>query len=334
MSYYRYTHFTSCLVLTAALILGSSTIDARFNSEFFETLTRTTAKVADDVPIKYSDDLLERVGKSKNVRNLVDSDLAKSGRRIDEMSETARRAARSAEVLTQLQRGVGANPQLLRQLDLLDEAGRETALVLVKGSQRLSTAVPDIAARGRLLRFGGTDLAANAGLYGDDFVKDALRIQNTLDAGAMTITASKRAVTLSDFSQTISKMGQGGLDFFNKTIKPNWKIWTSSGLLAWWVLDPEGFQDTAGTITHEGSKRIAELAGEIASSAVSGTVEGSGNAVANIGSRTWNAFREQGTTGIVGVLLVLALASLAFRRVRYYALVPFRWLTRTPDEDD
>jgi hypothetical protein len=334
MAIFRFSRIAACFTLAASLIFGSSSSDARFNGNFFETLTRSTAKVADDIPIKHSDELLQRVGQSKAVRNMVDSDLAKSGKRIDNMSETARRAARSAEVLTQLERGLSANPQLLRQLDGLDEAGRETALVLVKGGQRLTTAVPDIAARSRLLRSGGADLAANAGLYGDDFVKDALRVQNALDAGALTVPASKRAVTLSDFSRTIGKMGQGGLDFFNKTIKPNWKVWTTSGLLAWWVLDPEGFQDTAGTITHEGAKRIAELAGEVVSSTVSGTIEGSGQAVANIGSRTWSAFLEQGTAGIIGILLALALASLGFRRVRYYAMAPVRWLNRSPDRDD
>ncbi len=79
---------------------------------------------------------------------------------------------------------------------------------------------------------------------------------------------------------------------------------------------------------------IAELAGEITASAVSGTVEGSGNAVADIGARTWSAFREQGFAGVFGVLLVLALGSLAFGRVRYYALAPFRWLNKAPEEDD
>lgn len=200
--------------------------------------------------------------------------------------------------------------------------------------ERLTAAVPDIATRGRLLRSGGADLAANAGLYGDDFVKSALRVETALDAGALVAPVGKRAVTLADFSQTIGKMGKGGLDFFNNTIKPHWKAWAVSGLLAWWILDPEGFQDTTGKLTHEGSKRIAELAGEITASAVSGTVEGSGNAVAAIGSRTWSAFREQGFAGVIGVLLVLALGSLAFGRVRYYALAPFRWLNKTPEDDD
>ena len=250
------------------------------------------------------------------------------------MSDAARQATRSAEVLAQLKRGLSTNPSLLKQVDQLDEAGRQTALVLVKGGERLSAAVPDIAIRGKLVRSGGADLAANAGLYGDDFVANALRVQTALDAGALVAPAGKRAVTLADFTETISKMGKGGLDFFNNTIKPNWKVWAGSGLAAWWILDPEGFQNTAGELTHEGARLIAELAGEITASAVSGTVEGSGKAVADIGARTWSAFREQGFAGVVGVLLVLALGSLAFGRVRYYALAPFRWLNKTPEEDD
>lgn len=303
------------------------------DASFLENLTRATTKVADNVPIKVSDDLAS-LGKSKRVQGLVDADLVKAGKLSDNMSDATRQATRSAEVLAQLKRGLSANPNLLIQVDQLDEVGRQTALVLVKGGERLTTAVPDIAIRGKLLRGGGAGLAANAGLYGDDFVKNAVRVQTALDAGALVAPAGKRAVTLADFTETISKMGKGGLDFFNNTIKPNWKVWAGSGLLGWWIVDPQSFQDTAGTLTHEGTKRIAELVGEITASTLSGTVEGSGNAVAAIGSRTWSAFREQGFAGIIGVLLVLALVSLAFGRVRYYALAPFRWLNKTPEDDD
>lgn len=330
----RYMRIWTAPLLIAALMVSSPGSEARMGAGFIEDLTRATAKVADNVPIKSSDELLERVGKSKTIQTMVDSDLTKAGKHLDGMDDLARRTARSAEVLAQLKRGLSANPSLLKQVDQLDEAGRQTALVLVKGGERLTTAVPDLAIRGKLLRSGGADLAANAGLYGDDFVKNAVRVQTTLDAGALVAPAGKRAVTLADFTETISKMGKGGLDFFNNTIKPNWKVWAGSGLFTWWVLDPQSFQDTAGTLTHEGSKRIAELVGEITASTFSGTVEGSGNAVAAIGSRTWSAFREQGFAGIIGVLLVLALGSLAFGRVRYYALAPFRWLNKTPEDDD
>lgn len=329
----QHVHIWTGLFLITALMVGSPDVEARMNASFIEQLTRATTKVADNVPIKYSDDLVT-LGKSKRVQGLVDADLVKAGKLSDNMSDAARQATRSAEILAQLKRGLSANPNLLKQVDQLDEAGRQTALVLVKGGERLTAAIPDIAIRGKLVRSGGADLAANAGLYGDDFVEKALRVQTALDAGALAAPAGKRAVTLADFTETISKMGKGGLDFFNNTIKPNWKVWAGSGLAAWWILDPEGFQNTAGELTHEGARRIAELAGEITASAVTGTVEGSGNAVADIGARTWSAFREQGFAGVVGVLLVLALGSLAFGRVRYYALAPFRWLNKTPEEDD
>lgn len=333
MTISQYRRIWTGPLLIAALMVGSPGSEARMGADFIEDLTRATAKVPANLPIKYSDDLAN-LGKSKRVQGLVDADLVKAGKLSDNMSDAARQAARSAEVLAQLKRGLSANPNLFKQVDQLDEVGRQTALVLVKGGERLRTTVPDLAIRGKLLRSGGADLAANAGLYGDDFVKNAVRVQTALDAGALVAPAGKRAITLADFTETISKMGKGGLDFFNNTIMPHWKVWAGSGLLAWWILDPQSFQDTAGELTHEGSKRIAELVGEITASAVSGTVEGSGNAVAAIGSRTWSAFREQGFAGIIGVLLVLALGSLAFGRVRYYALAPFRWLNKTPEDDD
>jgi hypothetical protein len=332
MTILQYRGIWTGLLLIAALMVISPGSEARMNAGFIEDLTRATAKVADNVPIQYSDDLAS-LGKSKRVQGSVDADLVKTGKLSDNMSDAARQAARSAEVLAQLKRGLSANPKLLKQVDQLDEAGRQTAWVLVKGGERLTAAVPDIAIRGKLLRGGGADFVANAGLYGDDFVKNALRMQTALDAGALAVPAGKRAVTLANFTETISKLGKGGLDFFNNTIKPHWKVWVGSGLFTWWVLDPDGFQDTAGQITHEGTKRIAELAGEIAAGTVSGTIEGSGNAMADIGSRTWSAFREHGVAGVFGVLLVLALGSLAFGRVRYYALAPLRWLNKTPEDD-
>lgn len=333
MTILRYRRIWTGLILITALMVGSPGSEARMDADLIDILIRVPAKVPDNIPIKYTDEIAN-LGKSKRVKDLIDADLAKAGKQSDNMSDAARQAARNTEVLEQLKRGLGANTNLLKQVDQLDEAGRQTAWVLVKGGERLTAAVPDIAIRGKLLRGGGADLVANAGLYGDDFVKSALRMQTALDAGALVVPAGKRAVTLADFTETISKMGKGGLDFFNNKIQPYWKVWVGSGLFTWWVLDPEGFQDTAGQITHEGTKRLAELASELVAGTVSGTIEGSGNAVENIGSRIWSAFREQGVAGIIGVLLVLALGSLAFGRVRYYALAPFRWLNRSPEKDD
>ena len=321
------------LILGIALMVSSVASEARINPGLLEAVTRTTANVADDVPIKHSDELLQRLGKSKSARELVDADLAKAGKLTDSMTDSARQAARHAEVLAQLKKGLVSNPVLLRQIDQLDEAGREAALVLAKGGQRLAEMVPDLAARSKLLRAGGADLVASAGLYGKDFVKDALRLQTALEAGSVVAPAGKRTITLADFSATISKMGRGGVNFFNQTIRPHWKTWIGSGLLTWWVLDPEGFQNSSGELIHDGSRRIVELAGDTAASAMTGVIEGSGNAVSNFASRTWSQFQAQGLVGIIGILILLTLGSLAFRRVRFYAATPFRWLNRRPQDD-
>lgn len=311
------------------LLLHSSATLARLNPDFLEILTRTAAKLPDDVPIKHSDELLRRLGKAPASRQ-ADNLAAKAGSFGDDVTDVARQAARRTDVLAQLQKGLTSNPAALRQLDQLDDAGREAALVLVKGGQQLAQTVPDIAVRGKLVRAGGAELVASAGHYGDDFVKDALRLQTALEAGAVIAPAGKRAINLADFSATIVKMGQGGLDFFNSTIKPNWKVWVGSGLLTWWIIDPEGFQDTSGHLIEEGISRISQLAGEVAAKAAEGAIEGSGQAVANIGERTWSGFKEQGLIGILGVLTLLVIGSLFFRRIRYYAFKPFRWLNRTP----
>lgn len=327
---YRYFALGLFLIFSP-LILNNYSCLARPNSDFFESLARAFSKVPDDVPVKNTDDLLRRMSKTPMLRQT--DDLIQAGKRSDDALDSARLAARRAEVLTQLQKGLASNPSILRQLDQLDDAGREAALILVKGGQRLAETVPDVALRGQLIRAGGAELIAGAGQYGDDFVKTALRLQTAIEAGAVTIPAGKRAITLADFAATMTKMGQGGMNFFEKVIRPNWKIWIGSGLFAWWVIDPESFQDTSGKLFEEGMSRIQQLAGEVAAHAARGAIEGSGQAVANIGEQTWAGFKSQGAAGVIGILVLLMLGSLFFKRVRFYALKPFRWLNRMPNNN-
>jgi hypothetical protein len=334
MTIFRCPNFSILVIAVTHLTITSPLAEARPLNDFIETLTRVTVNVPADVPIRYSDETLELLGRSKPVKNMTDNGIPKKSDFPDTTSDNARQAVRRDEILAPLRQGLEAHPQLLKRIETLDETSQQTALVLLNGGQRLSSAVPDIAIRSKLLRTGGGELVASAGLYGEDFVNSALRIQSALDAGALVSPASKRAITLADFSRTIGKMGQGGLDFFNKNIRPNWKQWLGSGLLAWWILDPEGFQDTAGKITYEGTKRINELAGDIIASSADGVVEGSANALRNIMSRARSTFREQGALGFAGIMVLLALGSLSFKRVRYYAGAPFRWLNRMPEDLD
>ncbi|MEA3642306.1 MAG: hypothetical protein VBE63_20530 [Lamprobacter sp.] len=308
--------------------MNSPAIYARSADDILKTITRVFSKVPDDIPVKNTDDLLKRMGKAPSARQA--DGITAIGKKGDDVLDATRAAARRADVLKQLNKGLASNPALLRQVDQLDDAGREAALLLIKGGERLANTVPDVALRGKLIRAGGADLVAGAGKYGDEVITSALRLQTALDAGAVALPAGKRAITLADFTATVSKMGQGGIDFFNNVIQPNWKVWLGSGLFAWWVIDPEGFQDASGQLVEQGVNRIQQLAGEVAASAAKGAIEGSGEAVSNIGKKTWQGFQSQGLAGVIGILLLLSLGSLFFKRVRYYVFAPLRWLNRAP----
>lgn len=63
----RYMRMWTGPILIAALMVSSPGSEARMDASFLENLTRATTKVADNVPIKVSDDLAS-LGKSKECR--------------------------------------------------------------------------------------------------------------------------------------------------------------------------------------------------------------------------------------------------------------------------
>ncbi|WP_177428647.1 hypothetical protein, partial [Candidatus Venteria ishoeyi] len=62
---------------------------------------------------------------------------------------------------------------------------------------------------------------------------------------------------------------------------------------------------------------------------IRGVGEGSGQAMEDIGRAVTDTYFSN-PYRIAGVTLVLLLLSLLFKRVRYYAFKPFRWLNKTP----
>ncbi|MEJ7638435.1 MAG: hypothetical protein WKF75_10795 [Singulisphaera sp.] len=77
---------------------------------------------------------------------------------------------------------------------------RAPAAVLVRGGERLGAAVPDLAARGRLLRSGGAETVAAVGLYGDEAV-DAARDSTRPSALARGPAGGATPIALNDFGR-------------------------------------------------------------------------------------------------------------------------------------
>lgn len=319
--------------LLLILCLFSLPLETSAKAGFFAGLIRKSANVGDDIPLHQADEVAARLARSGIGEEFLENSARKSGKMLDGMDDAARKAlrAREAKRILQAMSG-GLDPKFVRQLDNLDDAGRATGLMLANGSQTLTRNVPDIAMRGRLLKTGGTDMVAAIGLHGDDLAHTAMRLDAVLDAGTIIVPAGKRIPTLADLGKAMTRFGHGSKQFWDRFVKPHWKIWLASGALTAYLLNPEDFQNAAGELTAVGFQHLTELAGVAAAGAVRGISNGSGHALESV-TRSVTDNLLSSWYNIAGFILFIMLISLFFRRVRYYAFAPIRWLMRTPKED-
>lgn len=298
-----------------------------------DDLMRGTARVADEIPVKKVDDLVAELSKSRSAREAVDAELRKAGR-IAEGGQVARGAARSDEVLRLLRAATNElDPSVLRRIESLDEASREAAFVLAKGGDELVRTVPDLATRARLLQEGGAETVAAVGMFGPEAARAALRLDEAIRGGSVLVKDGSRAVSVADFGNVMTRFGDASWSFWKQYVQPHWKVWAASGALAAYLANPEYFQDTAGKLTEAGFKHLTEFAGEVAAAAIRGVGEGSGTATEKVGGAVWDTYfkGDKGIYAAIGTMAFVVCISLLFRRVRYWALRPFRWLNQVPD---
>lgn len=297
-----------------------------------DDLVRGTARVADEIPVQKIDDLVAELSKSRAAREAVDAELRKAGR-IAEGSQVARGAARSDEVFRLLRATTNQlDPSVLRRIESLDGASREAALILAKGGDDLARTVPDLATRARLLREGGAETVAAVGMFGPEAARAALRLDEAIRGGSVLVKGGTRAVSVADFGSVMTRFGDGSWTFWKQYVQPHWKVWAASGALAAYLANPEYFQDAAGKLTEAGFKHLTRVAGEVAAGAIRGVGEGSGSTTERVSRAVWNTYfqRDKGIYAAIGTMAFVVCISLLFRRVRYWALQPFRWLNQAP----
>ncbi len=298
-----------------------------------DDLVRGTARVADEIPVQKIDDFVAELSKSRAAREAVDAELRKAGR-IAEGGQVARGAARSDEVFRLL--GAATNqldPSVLRRIESLDGASREAAFVLAKGGDDLARTVPDLATRARLLREGGAETVAAVGMFGPEAARAALRLDEAIRGGSVLVKDGTRAVSVADFGSIMTRFGDASWSFWKQYVQPHWKVWAASGALAAYLVNPEYFQDTAGKLTEAGFKHLTEFAGEVAAAAIRGVGEGTGSATEKVGDAVWDTYfkGDKGIYAAIGTMTFVVGISLMFRRIRYWALRPFRWLNQAPN---
>lgn len=312
------------LCLTLLLVIGE-TSHAKFG--WVDDVIRGAGKVSGEIAIKNSDEAAEYLTRTGLARESIEQRLKRTGKFTDQLDDAARKTLRSAEVRRVLDSaGAGINPQTAKQLRHLDETLQETAVIFAQGGKSLANTVPDLAMRGRLLKSGGADVIAAAGLHGDDAAKAAFRLEAALNAEKVIIPKGKRAITLADFGRVMARGGQASWQFWQAYVKPHWKVWLSSGALTAYLLEPDYFQDKMGRLTAHGFEKLTELMGIVAAEAVRGIGKGSGKAAENIRQTFYETYVSgpNAVNATIGTVVLLLILGFLFKGTRKLLLMPFR----------
>ena len=249
-----------------------------------------------------------------------------------EVGDAADASARARSVRTLLNATLHQpDPALLRRIDALAPQEMEAALVLARGSRRMIDVVPDVATRGRLLREGGADLVAAAGLHGDELAREAAHLDALVAAGQLSARIADQAA-LARFAE-VMRAGDGGAWTFWKTyVAPHWKKWAAGGTLVVYLANPEFFHDGAGKVTEEGARRMTVFLGKIAEGGAKGAAEGGKAAVRGV----WQRFSAHYLHGPdawmswVGLGVVCWILGILLPRTRRWCIAPLKWFFRKP----
>lgn len=262
----------------------------------FAGALRKIAKVADDVPISKLDDVASEAASSRFARELVE----KAGVRFDDVADRARMVRK---MLTESAEGLP--PAIVKQIDTLDGPTQETLAVLARGSRKIGAAIPDVAERSRLIREGGANALLVLGRY-EDLADDALKVSTAARAGALPKPGGG-SLSLGDFSDFFLQQGDRAKRFWDKSVKPHWKLWTGSAALAAVMASPDEYLDQFGELLHGGASKIARVGGKALGIALGVAAEG-------VQQTLWEVFKvfvshPLGAT-ITAVLGLLALGGL------------------------
>lgn len=310
----------------------TSNVDAQATKNLLSDLVRGAAKVGPEVPIKKVDDLIADISKFRGPKESVDAELKKTGKLFDGTSEVGK-AARANEVMGLLRNATTKlDPSLIKKIEQLEPSSREMALVLARGGEEISKSVPDLLARGQLLRNGGAETVAAVGIFGSEAAKTALRLDEAIKGGTLVLRPGSRAVTVADYGFILTREGNASWSFWNKYIQPNWKLWAGTGALAAYLVNPEYFQDKIGDITEGGITIITDIMG----AAGKGFIDGLGKGADKAGAAVVGAIKESILTSVYAVMALLlgiiVSLSFAFKRIRCWVLWPLNWLNTTPPE--
>ena len=323
-----------CLALAGLLFFAPQNAISGATSQLLEDIIRKASKVSARTPLKHTDELLRTLKNTGAARETIEAELRRAGKVLDR-PQVAKKTDLVEKEVAAILRGMtkGSEEALSHSVRSLNAAEKEAAVILFRGGERLAEAVPDLAARGRLLEAGGANLVGAVGLHGKDAARAATRLDVAIKNGSLVVPPGHRVVTLADFGAAMTRFGEGSWKFWNSYVAPHWKAWLTTGALAAYLAAPEQFQNKLGQLTEEGARRLTELGGEVLASALRGVGKGADRATGRIGEAVEETFFSGWKKALYSVFFVLAFLIFGFLflpRLRYHLLRPLRWLMKAP----
>lgn len=307
-----------CILIVS--VLHGLALTSSLHAGVWDDIIRSVGKAGDDVPsnIRGADDIADRLSTHPRSRQIAENEIGD----MKKMSDP-REVSKLVDGYL-----VSPSPALREQISRLAPDELPQVIVIGKGSKQLAETAGDAATTARLFREGGADLAGAVGLHGDAVAKDALRLDAALRSGNLAVPAGYMKPSLQDFGRMIVNGGESAWNFYTVYVRPNWKEWAIGGGLTVYLAKPELFYDAAGKIT----EKAFELLTRAGSEALAGGLRGAGEGSREGGQAIADAFKNhflQGWKSIpayFGLILVIFVLGLAFRRTRKLLLKPFRWL--------
>jgi len=306
----------------SVLVFGvQSIIVSSVDAGFVDDLVRAVSRGGNNLPPKLrgSDDIAKRLR--------LNPETAQAARRnLDSAVPSVKKPKQVADLIDGFL--ASPSPELRKRIAQLAPDQLDEIVVLGRGSRVVAEGVGDSVQTARLLREGGIDLAAAAGLYGDEVVDEAIRIDALLRSGKLASPQGFRKATLQDFGKMIVNGGKAGWKFYRDSIKPYWKEWLAGGALAAYLVAPDQFTDAVGNLSEEGSTILGQLGG----AALAGMLKGAAESEEEADEELKPVLAEhyfagwKSVSAWFGLILLVGFAGLFFRRTRRILLKPFRWL--------
>lgn len=262
--------------ILVAVILSPSHVAHADTWRTISRIVRAVGELGDDVPLRRLD---PRFAPQRG--RLVEEALKNRARRaaIDSADEIRHLDSLWRELLSP--RG----ETILREVKSLPIPEQRIAYVMSVGAQQLKNTVPDVATRGNLIRHGGPETLLAIGRY-PDLAEDALRFDLAIRNQRLLPPPGGRALGTGDFGRFFERTGDRGYSFWQKYVRPHWKLWVGGAALTAVMLAPDEFLDEVGNLTEAGLAKIARFGSKALFDAIRGaargTIEGTGQGLKGV----------------------------------------------------